>query len=245
MKRFIQFTITLRLPDGEKWPDDTTEPKKVTMACRIDTPDEAYQKLADEIRRNLHLQIAQWARQYIHLEWRFLHKVLPEDLTSGVSNSGKYWRSYNGNNLKNGLANDSFSLSFRKSIHAPTNMTFMISNLNMDAKAMFHTEDFVSDPDYYQPDHNVTRIDFYDVWDYHPCMIKTDLANGVQHNYLGYSHVRYDPVKYYRINNSDNMFSIELFNGHYSNIPSILPFDDKETITIEYTILQNATQLYT
>jgi hypothetical protein len=121
----------------------------------------------------------------------------------------------------------------------------MVYPYSDDAKSVLHAEDFEFDEDFALPNHDINCVDFYDVWDLRPCMIKSNLASGVQHNYLGHTNVRYDPLKYYRINNNDNSFTFELMFGNSTKIPVLLPFDDVDPITLEYVILQNATELYT
>jgi hypothetical protein len=116
-------------------------------------------------------------------------------------------------------------------------MKFIMTDINDKGKSFFNARD-------YEPDHDPTGkpipyttpynwLLFYNIWDRHSCMIKSNLVNGTMNNYLGYTGVRYSPLKFYRITNSDEKFYVDLYCGHNHKFISVLPDDDLESITME------------
>jgi hypothetical protein len=77
---------------------------------------------------------------------------------------------------------------------------------------------------------------FYNLWDRKSCCLKSSLVGSVADNYLGYTNVRYNPLRYFHITNNDTRFYIDLYNGHLPHFQSILPYDDLDAITLELVV---------
>jgi hypothetical protein len=244
--RNLYIGIGLMIPDGEHWPDGTIANSEVgfskilTLNCRVT---EDWKTLNDAIQDALVMQLGSDYKGIIVSESTYLSREKSNPINQMEYQNHKYWSYYNQGSLTNG-APDTYGIRIRSEARLMPTLIFELYLLSDDTKAIFHGEDYIPDDIFNNDKHLTNCYEFYDVWSRKSCVIKSNIASGVQHNYLGHSHVRYDPLKYYRINNNDTTFSIELLISN-NNLPVILPFDDQETITIEYVILQNATELYT
>jgi hypothetical protein len=245
--RSISVWIGMQLTIGDQWPDGTissseeeTNFKSILFHCRIS---DDWNVFHNALQNALARQLGESYRGIIVSESTFLSRTKTTDDENMVCRNQKYWSYYNQESFTNG-APDNYGIrihtELKRAEHVYTELALYLD----DAKAVFHGEDFEPDTQFNDPTHKTNCYEFYDVWGRKSCVVKSNIASGVQHNYLGHSHVRYDPLKYYRINNDDKTFTIELLISN-NNFPVILPFDDRETITIEYVILQNATELYT
>jgi hypothetical protein len=162
-----------------------------------------------------------------------------------IRRTEKYWSYYNIDDLVENDELDSYGIRFTIDSITFPGATLMVEPASYDTRFVLHAEDFTADDSFNDPKHNINCVEFYDVWDRRSCEIKSSIANGVQNNYLGHTNVRYDPVKYFRINNNETGFTVELSSANDSIFPVVLPFDDRESINLEFVILQNATELYT
>ena len=105
---------------------------------------------------------------------------------------------------------------------------FAILNPNDDAKAVLNIDD-----------DGVSRqrtIIFRNVWDRYSILLRSNISVNISKNYLGFTNKNYNPIKYYKINSQDTKFYIDLYHGHYQNIPVNLPNDEKEQIILEIVI---------
>jgi hypothetical protein len=121
--------------------------------------------------------------------------------------------------------------------------TINITNMNEDAKNLFNvTDDYPSD-EIMKTIITANSITFSNIWDRHSCMLKSNIvpANG----YLAYTNSHYTPIRYYKITNSMQSFYIDLWNGHYHNVKTILEKNDEDQISLEIMLLRNANSLYT
>lgn len=75
------------------------------------------------------------------------------------------------------------------------------------------------------------EIVFEDVWDRCSCKIYSSIAEQSSKGYLGNSKVQFSPIKYFKLNSSDNRFWIEFYSGRYNRIPVKIP--ETETFYIE------------
>lgn len=64
---------------------------------------------------------------------------------------------------------------------------------------------------------------FSHLWDRHSCKIYSSIASSVKHNYLTNSNIYLTPIKYYKINSSDQRFWIEFYSSRNPDTPIILP----------------------
>lgn len=115
--------------------------------------------------------------------------------------------------------------------------TFSVSDFNDDAKYTLNV------PNDYKPEF-VYKYIFYDVWDRHSVLLQSSIATNTHRNYLGFSGIRYSPIKYFKLNAGDTEFWIDMYQGHNHHIPTMLPMDNKEGIVLEIVLLHNANKLY-
>lgn len=64
---------------------------------------------------------------------------------------------------------------------------------------------------------------FHHLWDRHSCKIYSSIASSVKHNYLANSNIYLTPIKYYKLNSSDQRFWIEFYSSRNPDTPIILP----------------------
>jgi hypothetical protein len=109
-----------------------------------------------------------------------------------------------------------------------------------DTKSLFNAYDY---PDVMDSISGAEIIEFYDIYDRRSCMITSNIVD-ISNRYLGYTNLRYSPLKYYKINNSDTQFYIEFWNGRDDKLKSVFPYDNKEYMNIEMIILHDASNPY-
>ncbi|KAK8839983.1 hypothetical protein M9Y10_031268 [Tritrichomonas musculus] len=119
-------------------------------------------------------------------------------------------------------------------------------------------EDFNNNPwDYMDPekpvkdkDGNIIRyegkwmreIKFKNVWDRHSCSIYSSLAEQSNKYYLGNSQIDFYPIKYFKLNSTDQRFWVEFNSGRHNNIPVLVP--NNESFVIEMQLLPFKKMLY-
>ena len=104
---------------------------------------------------------------------------------------------------------------------------FAILNPNSDARAVLNIDGDVS---------SRKTIYFTNLWDRRSILLRSNISVNISKNYLGFTNKNYNPIKYYKINSQDTKFYIDLYHGHYQNIPVNLPNDEKEQIILEIVI---------
>lgn len=85
-------------------------------------------------------------------------------------------------------------------------------------------------------------INFYDVWDRNSCKVYSSIAEQSNHNYLGNSQIYFSPIKYYKVNATDQRFWIEFYSGRHNKIPIKLPLN--ESFYVEMQFLPYRKMLY-
>ena len=105
---------------------------------------------------------------------------------------------------------------------------------NYDAGGTPRTETDMSDGHY-----------FIDVWDRRHVMFTSSIATNTSRNEVGFSEVRYMPVKYFKVNSNETRFWIDLWIGRVTHIPAVLPRDDKDGFNLEVIFLHDDDELYT
>ena len=93
---------------------------------------------------------------------------------------------------------------------------------------------YQNDPKQYQ-NKWLRRLDFYIVWDRKPFKIYSSIAEQSNRGYIGNSEVEYSPIKYYKLNSTDQRFWIDFFSSAYHDMPIKLP--KNETFCIEMQLL--------
>lgn len=78
------------------------------------------------------------------------------------------------------------------------------------------------------------EINFYRVWDRHPCKIHSSIAEQSNHHYIGDSQVCFNPIKYYKLNSTDQKFWIEFYSTTHYNIPIKVPKNGSFVIKMQF-----------
>ena len=98
-------------------------------------------------------------------------------------------------------------------------------------------ETFQNKPEQYQ-NKWLRRIDFINVWDRHSCKVYSSIAEQASHNYIGNSSVSFNPIKYYKLNSSDQKFWVEFYSGRHNNIPIVIPKNESFCIEMQFLSFQ-------
>ena len=86
------------------------------------------------------------------------------------------------------------------------------------------------------------RLDFKNIWDRHSCKVYSSIAEQSNKYYLGNSQIYFSPIKYFKLNSTDQRFWIELYSGRHNNIPVLVP--NNESFVIEMQFLPFKKMLY-
>ena len=119
---------------------------------------------------------------------------------------------------------------------------FKIYDYNDDFKDVFNigTGPFENNPEIFNK--YTHEIIFNNIWDRHSCRIYSSIGEQSQHQYLGNSQIYFNPIKYFKLNSSDQRFWIELYSARHYNVPVKLP--KNETFCIEMQFLPFNKLLY-
>ena len=83
---------------------------------------------------------------------------------------------------------------------------------------------------------------FDHIWDRHSCKVYSSIGEQSLHHYIGNSQIDFSPIKYYKLNSTDQQFWIELYSGRNYNVPIKLP--KNESFVIEMQLLPFQKMLY-
>ena len=83
------------------------------------------------------------------------------------------------------------------------------------------------------------QLIFRDIWNRKPIMVSSSLATNTFKNEIGFSGVRYMPIKYFKLNSNQSEFWVDLWVGKYMLIPAVLPHDDRDGISLELVFLHD------
>ena len=130
-----------------------------------------------------------------------------------------------------------FKINFAQKMDSDTNYvrSDFINVMNIGNKS------YQNNPDDYQ-NKWLRRLDFKNVWDRHSCKVYSSIAEQSNKYYLGNSQIYFNPIKYFKLNSTDQKFWVELYSGRHNNIPVILP--DGESFVIEMQFLPYRKMLY-
>lgn len=103
------------------------------------------------------------------------------------------------------------------------------------------TDPFQNDPKKYQ-NKWLRRLDFENIWDRQECIIYSSIAEQSNRHYIGESNIMFEPIKYYKLNSSDQRFWIEFYSGTHHKIPIKIP--NNESFKIEMQFLPYNKMLY-
>ena len=77
------------------------------------------------------------------------------------------------------------------------------------------------------------KIEFENVWDRHSFKIYSSIAEESSKGYLGNSQIFYQPIKYFKLNSTDQRFWIEFYSGRFHKIPVKIPLNESFVIEIQ------------
>ncbi len=78
------------------------------------------------------------------------------------------------------------------------------------------------------------KIIFEDVWDRVSCKIYSSIAEQSSKGYLGNSKVIFNPIKYFKLNSTDQQFWIEFYSGRHNQIPVKIPNNESFYIEMQF-----------
>jgi hypothetical protein len=241
-KRELFLGFSFYKPSGTRWSDDdmwkefdNLDSYQIVVFSILDITDD-WSKLYNDIQKYLSETMSEEnVNSSLILRLRERHTKFSDDSVQ----KGKYWATWDTkfSDEEEDSERKAFTLTFCLGSAFASSVKFNIQILNN--VEIFNASDYPDLP-------KATRgVDFYDVWDRHSNFLTSDLSTSTTGSYLGYSLVRYNPLKYYRLNGNFSKFYIELYNGHHHTLPSIIPADNKDHITVEMVLLQDAPSLYT
>ena len=88
------------------------------------------------------------------------------------------------------------------------------------------------------------KIEFENVWDRHSFKIYSSIAEESSKGYLGNSQIFYQPIKYFKLNSTDQRFWIEFYSGRFHKIPVQINLNENENFVIEIKLLPFNKLLY-
>ena len=86
------------------------------------------------------------------------------------------------------------------------------------------------------------QMNFYNVWDRHSCKVSASFANDGKRNYVGNSQSLFNPIKYYKVNSTSDVFSISLYSSRHPEFP--VKLSTNESIVMELQFMQHSKLLY-
>ena len=124
----------------------------------------------------------------------------------------------------------------------PYMVFFRLIDYNDDFKEVFNigTEPDENDPEQYKI--YSKQFIFDHIWDRHSCKVYSSIGEQSLHHYIGNSQIDFCPIKYYKLNSTDQQFWIELYSGRNYNVPIKLP--KNESFVIEMQLLPFQKMLY-
>ena len=86
------------------------------------------------------------------------------------------------------------------------------------------------------------KIEFENVWDRQSCKVYSSIAEDSSKGYLGNSQIDFQPIKYFKLNSTDQHFWVEFYSNSHYKIPITLP--KNESFVIEMQLLPFNKMLY-
>ena len=133
--------------------------------------------------------------------------------------------------------------TFGKDFYEEPDMVFFrLIDYNDDFKEVFNigTGPNENDPSIYQIYRK--QLIFNNIWDRHSCKVYSSIGEQSLHHYIGNSQKEFSPIKYYKLNSTDQQFWIELYSGRHYNVPIKLP--KNESFVMEMQFLPYNKMLY-
>ena len=79
------------------------------------------------------------------------------------------------------------------------------------------------------------KIEFENVWDYISCNMYSSIAEDSSKEYLGNGQINFQPIKYFKLNSTDQHFWVEFYSNSHYKISITLP--ENESFVIEMQLL--------
>jgi hypothetical protein len=252
--RSFKFSLQITKPHDEEWPSGSivVGDRVLLFTDAQMGSDEDFTSLLEMIFKGMSRYFGDNNKQAIMLSWGKMKRRMDNNVEEGDN-----WCSYNsdedadssinailGPNSNTLYGKDTYGLRFEinratnedgRRIYFPEGTKMKIFFDNSDTNAIFNAYDY---PPVLSDLLDAEIFEYYDIYDRHSCMITSNIVD-LSNKYLGYTNVRYTPLKYYKINNSDTRFYIEFWNGHDHTLRSVFPYDNKEHLSIEMIILHN------
>ena len=145
-------------------------------------------------------------------------------------------------NFHYGKSADNHFMIVMQCKYKPT-FNFQLTDMNDDAINIFNHYDAGGIP---YPETNMSNEHFFfDVWDRKHVMFTSSIATNTSKNEVGFSEVRYMPIKYFKINSNQSEFWIDLWIGRALCAPAVLPRDGHDGFNLEVVFLHDGSELYT
>ena len=122
-------------------------------------------------------------------------------------------------------------------------VAFKLKETNKDFDEVFNIGDGVSqnNKDVYLKYYDKV-LTFDNVWDRHSCKVYSSIAEQSNRYYIGNSNVNFNPIKYFKLNSTDQRFWIDLYSAREYKAPFKLPVG--ESFAIEMIFLPYKKMLY-
>ena len=101
-------------------------------------------------------------------------------------------------------------------------------------------EKFENEPEQYKEFHR--ELNFYNVWDRHSCKVCSSFVSETKRNYVGNSQSFFNPIKYYKVNSTNDNFTLSFYSARHPDFPVKLP--ENENVVVELQFLQHNKLLY-
>ena len=75
---------------------------------------------------------------------------------------------------------------------------------------------------------------FINVWDRHSCKIYGSFGSQTSNGYVGNTTVVYNPIKYFKLQSTDQQFWIEFYSGRHKDIPVNVPTGESFSIDMQF-----------
>lgn len=132
---------------------------------------------------------------------------------------------------------------FHEIIYSPrnTNMNdnymvlFRLKTVNDDFRDVFNIGAGPTENNVFGNYEYFEKLVFDNVWDRHSCKVFSSIGEQCNHLYVGNSNVYFDPIKYFKLQSTDQRFWIELYSARNYKVP--IKFPKNESFCIEMQFL--------
>ena len=188
---------------------DINKKSTSTLTCKIDITCWIYE---DQDLRVLEEAVHQTMVNYVKNQWFSVLNLFAQSESNEEDRDIEFKTFYD----TNGYHAEIFSP--RNSKDKRYNVAFRIMEYNQDFRDVFFNGVWYSKIGDWQP-----KITFDNLWDRHDCMVYSSLCTGSNHGYLTITNQQINPIKYFKIQSSDQQFWIELYSCFNHESPPKLP----------------------